>query len=151
MYLLGPLNDLTEPQTSETLMKVLSCIHKNLSGGPQTQLINSIILSCFTVIPTSLQCMLGGYFRHIPVKKFEKLSKFKVTCSYDELKRLRTSSAKLSMQNLFLIDLPLNDSLVQIVVDNFDLDLSTPNGKAQTHSLGMIVTKNESPCSSEKV
>ena len=51
---------------------------------------------------------------------------------------------------MYHTNLPLNDSLLQVIVDNFDLDLNTPNGKAQTHSLGVIVTKNESPNSETK-
>ena len=151
VYHLGPFDDITESESSETLQKLLECIHKNVSAeGPPAQIINSILLSFFTQQSTSLQCMLGGYFRNIPVKRYEKLSKYNITCSYDELKRLRTSSAKFANDNIYHINLPLNDSLVQIVVDNFDLDLCTPNGKAQTHSLGVIVTKNESPLSEFK-
>ena len=115
MYHIGLLDDIIELETSETLMKVLPSIHQSLSQGPQAHLINSIVFSCFTQSSTSLQCMLGGYFRHIPpVRSFEKLSKYGVTCSYDELKRLRTSSAKFSIQNLYYLNLPLNDSSVQI-------------------------------------
>ena len=145
VYHLGPLDDITESETSETLVKLLENVHKKVSEGPAAQTINSVLLSFFTQQSTSLQCMLGGYFRHIPVKRYEKLSKYKITCSYDELKRLRTSSAKFVNENIYHVNLPLNDSLVQIIVDNFDLDLCTPNGKAQTHSLGVIVTKNEFP------
>ena len=90
VYNFGPLDDITEFELSDTLMKLLGDVHKSLSFGPKANLINSVILSCFTQIPTSLQSMMGGYFRHIPVKRFQKLSKYGVTCSYDELKRLRT-------------------------------------------------------------
>ena len=144
VYTIGPLHDITGEQSSRTLQKLLEAIHKDASeGGPVSQIINSILLSLFTQLSTSFQCMLGGYFRNIPVKRYEKLSRFKITCSYEELKRLRTSSAKFAIANIYHMSLPLNDCLLQVSLDNFDLDLNTPTGKAQTHSLGMIVTKNE--------
>ena len=141
---LGSLDYITEFESSEKLSKILENIHKSLSFGPKPHLINSLVFSCFLQTSTSLQNIKGGYFCHIPVKRFQKLCKFGVTCSYDELKRLRTSLARYSSKNVHPIDLPLNDSIVQIIVNNFDLDISSPNGKTQTHSLGMIDTKNES-------
>ena len=133
--------DITQSQTFETL--------SNLSYGPKTELINSVMLSSFTGGSTSLQCMLGGYFRNIPVERFMKLNKYGVVCSCDELKRLRTSAVKYSNDNAYHLNLPPSNSLVQIVIDNFDLDIASPNGKAQTHSLGMIVTKKDSGLSEE--
>ena len=84
-------DDVTADQTSATLMKLLEVIHVSLTYGPKPQLINSMILSTFTGRSTSLQCMLGGYFRNIPVKGFNKLSKYAVVCSYDELQQRETN------------------------------------------------------------
>ena len=149
VYNIGSLDNITQSQTSETLSNLLGIVHKSLSYGPKTELINSVMPSSFTGRSTSLQCLLGGYFRNISVKRFMKLNKYGVVCSYDELKRLRTSDAKYSNDNAYHLNLPPSNSLVQIVIDNFDLDIASPNGKAQTHSLGMIVTKNESGLSEE--
>ena len=33
------------------------------------------------------------------------------------------------------------DGMVQVMVDNFDTDISSPNGKLSTHSLAMILTQ----------
>ena len=32
---------------------------------------------------------------------------------------------------------------MQVVIDNFDLDMTSPNGKSNTHSLGMILAKDQ--------
>lgn len=56
VYKIGPLSEIMESQSSETLTRLLQSIHKSLSeDGP----INSILLSLFTPQSTSLQCMLG--------------------------------------------------------------------------------------------
>ena len=144
VYDIDSLDNITQSQTSEILSNLLGIVHKSLSYGPKTELINSVMLSSFTGRSTSLQCMLGGYFRNIPVKRIMKLNKYGMVCSYDELKCLCTSTAKYSNDNAYHLN-----SLVQIIIDNFDLDIASPNGKAQTHSLGMIVTKNESGLSEE--
>ena len=62
---------------------------------------------------------------------------------YDELKRLRTSSAIHANTEIIDLQLPEGDSLVQVVIDNFDLDMTSPNGKSNTHSLGMILAKDQ--------
>ena len=33
------------------------------------------------------------------------------------------------------------NGLVQVVADNFDADISSPNGKVSTHALAMIITQ----------
>jgi hypothetical protein len=49
---------------------------------------------------------------------------YHVTCSYDPSQQV-ISNAK--------------DGLVQVVVDYFDADIYSPNGKLSTHSLTMII------------
>ena len=93
VYNIGSLDNITQSQTSETLSNLLGIVHKSLSYGPKTELINSVMPSSFTGRSTSLQCLLGGYFRNISVKRFMKLNKYGVVCSYDELKHLGTSAA----------------------------------------------------------
>ena len=63
VYIIGSLDNITQSQTSETLSNLLGIVRKSLSYGPKTELINSVMLSSFTERSTSLQCMLGGYFR----------------------------------------------------------------------------------------
>ena len=63
------------------------------------------------------------------------------TCNYDEVRRFRKSAAIVAV-----IDAREScpdgyvRGLIQVLADNFDLDLHTPNGKAATHSLAIIET-----------
>ena len=89
VYKLGALDEITTNQMSQTLGKLLQTIHKSFSYGTKHELISSVILSSFSGRATSFQCVLGGYFRNVPVQRFNKLYKLGVVCSYDELKRMR--------------------------------------------------------------
>ena len=63
-----------------------------------------------------------------------------MTCSYDEILQFKKSAAVSSAKDL--AEQGMSDAkhgLVQVVSDNFDTDISSPNGKASTHSLAMIV------------
>ena len=72
----------------------------------------------------------------------EHLYDFGVLSSYDELKLFRSSAAvegnKASTKSILK-----NSSvgLVQAVADNYDCNISSPNGLRQTHSLAMIMTQ----------
>ena len=95
------------------------------------------MLSSFTGRSTSLQCMEGGYFRNIPFKRFMKLNKY--GCGLFLWRVWSVSVHPLQSipnDNAYHLNLPPSNSLAQIVIDNFDLDIASPNGKAQTHSPG---------------
>lgn len=67
---------------------------------------------------------------------------YRVTCSYDEVLRFKKSaavaaSADPSMQGIS----DVGQGLIQVIVDNFDCDICSPDGKLSTHSLAMIVTQ----------
>ncbi len=65
-----------------------------------------------------------------------------ITCSYDEVLRFRRSSA---------VDAAHNDGtkgvlnpqggLIQVIVDNYNANINSLNGKKSTHALAMIVTQ----------
>ena len=60
---------------------------------------------------------------------------YRITCSYDELLRLNKSAAVAAAKDL--AEQGISDAkhgLVQVVSDNFDTDIASPNGKASTHS-----------------
>ena len=67
---------------------------------------------------------------------------FGIVCSYDEIKLFRTSAAfegnKLSTDSVLRDH---NSGLIQAVSDNFDCNISSPNGLKQTHSLAMLLAK----------
>ena len=67
---------------------------------------------------------------------------YRVTCSYDEVLRFKKSAAVSAAVYSRLQGISdARHGLVQVVVDNFDTDISSPNGKLSTHSLAMIVTQ----------
>ena len=64
-----------------------------------------------------------------------------VTCNYDEARRFRKSAAIASVIDA-RESYPAGyvRGLIQVISDNFDLDLQTPNVKDATHSLAIIET-----------
>ena len=77
IYKLGALDQVTMGQSSNTFNK-LESVHKAFSFSPKQELINSITFSGVTNKSSSLQCLLGGYFRNVPVKRFENLNEFEL-------------------------------------------------------------------------
>lgn len=75
------------------------------------------------------------------------MSAFRVTCTYDELLRFKRSAATSAARNSELTSISkASDGLVQCVVDNFDADISSQNGKISTHSLAMLITQPDTEC-----
>ena len=73
-------------------------------------------------------------------KSIKHVQNYGVTCSFDEFKRFKRSAAKAASQDISLQGIPSTaNGMVQIVADNFDADISSPNGKLSTHSLAMIM------------
>ncbi len=69
---------------------------------------------------------------------------FGVTCSYDELLRFKKSAAFTANANMDLAGLKREiDSLIQGVGDNFDQEISSQNGKLQTHSMALLMTRSD--------
>ena len=68
------------------------------------------------------------------------MHQFGVTFTYDELLHFKRSAATCiaqSKHNCNILD--CGDGLVQIVGDNFDTNISSPNGKLSTHSLALLI------------
>jgi len=85
--------------------------------------------------PTDLQIDLGVLVRDSK-KLIELLHAFGVTCSYDEILRFKKSAAFSAAADMDLLGISQTDSgLIQVVADNFDVDISSQNGKLSTHSL----------------
>lgn len=101
-------------------------------------LIGNMVTSVLRNGTTPLQIALGIL---IHKKKLVKhLYDYKVTCSYDELRRFKKSSA-VARYNVLreeeISPVPVN-GLIQHFADNFDADMSSPNGKVSTHAIAMI-------------
>ena len=75
-------------------------------------------------------------------KLIEHLYEYRVTASYDEIRRFKISAAAtLTNSDTDKILKPKN-GLIQGVTDNFDANLCTQNGLKQTHSLATIITQH---------
>ena len=73
------------------------------------------------------------------------MSDFGVTCTYDELLRFKKSVAAEAAKSADVTAIStVEDGLVQVVVDNFDADIASQNGKLSTHSLAVLVTQPDS-------
>ena len=94
--------------------------------------------------PTQLQLALGVLFRHSKTI-LNHLYHYRVTCSYDEVLRFKKSAAANSSNGGHLNGVPTNNTLFQVISDNFDAEISSQNSKSQTHCLATILTKNPSP------
>ena len=69
-----------------------------------------------------------------------------ITCSYDEILRFKKSAAVVAAKDPSVRGISSAESgLVQTIVDNFDADKHSPNGKMSTHSLAMILTQPSTP------
>ena len=71
----------------------------------------------------------------------EQLYRFLVFCSYDEGLGFKPSAAAAAISNASLRgNAHAKDSIVQLVSDNFDAQISSQNGLLSTHSLAMLLT-----------
>ena len=68
-----------------------------------------------------------------------------VTCSYDELLRFKESVVHAVNASMHLTGLKSEvGGLIQGVGDNFDQQISSQNGKLQTHSMALLMTQTDS-------
>ena len=131
--------DITAEHASDTLLKLLAALSKRLNRTLPALLIANIITNVLRNSPTPLQVALGILLRDSKAV-ISHMYDYRVTCSYDEVLRFKSSAAVAASTN------PANqgisdakDGLIQIVADNFDSDISSPNGKLSTHSMAMII------------
>ncbi len=75
-----------------------------------------------------------------------ELAKYNVTCSYDETKRFRRSAAVQAAKEKLLAGISDTSvgGLVQIIMDNFDSEISSQNCKLQCHCMAMLATQYKS-------
>ena len=67
------------------------------------------------------------------------MNDFGVTCTYDELLHFKKSVAVAAAKSAELTAISkIEDGLVQAVVNNFDADTASQNGKSSTHSLAVL-------------
>ena len=132
---------------SPTFMSLLSKL-EIAPDSPPSLLLGNMITSMVTTHTTPLQLALGIFFHR---KKTIQLGyKYQLCCSYDETKRYKKSSAinalnQMKQGDTMRISVDNDCGLVQVIVDNFDCDLYSPNGLKSTHNLAMIETNSKKP------
>ena len=126
---------------SSTLLNLLSCLSPKLDNTLPTVLMGNIITSVLTNHPTQLQISLAVLLRQSK-ELVKTMNDFGVTCTYDELLRFKKSVAVSAAKSAELTAISkVKDGLVQVVVDNFDADIASQNGKLSTHSLAVVLTQ----------
>ena len=104
-------------------------------------LIGNIITSALTNHPNQLQISLAVLLRESK-ELVKTMNDFGVTCTYDELLRFKKSVAVAAAKSTELTAISkVEDGLVQVVVDNFDADIASQNGKLSTHSLAVLLAQ----------
>lgn len=124
---------------SPTLNSLLLLISPQFKDNEKAVALICSIISSITNSHTSmLQVALGLMISQ--KKTIQDLHEYRVTSTYDEVRRFRISAAHHASQKK---DMALNseNGLIQGIADNFDANLSTQNGLQQTHSLASIVVQ----------
>ena len=128
---------------SDTVMSFLAMLSPKLDKTLPAILIGSMITTALHCHPTDLQIALGVLMRDSK-QLVNQMYTFGVTCSYVEVLRFKKSAAFHAAQHDLKIGISdCNSGLVQVVVDNFDANISSQNGKLSTHSLASLVTQNQ--------
>ena len=129
--------------TSNLLNKLLSKVHPKFTSDSSPSLpsimVGNIVASVTANQPTPLQIALGVLMsEHKSV--INMLYKFRITCSYDEVRRfLRSATVQAARDTALagLTDVSVG-GLVQVIIDNFDAVIHSQN-------LAMIVTQPRPP------
>jgi hypothetical protein len=127
--------------TSNLLNKLLSKVHPNFTSDSSPSLssimVGNIVASVTTNQPTPLQIALGVLMsEHKSV--INMLYKFRITCSYDEVRRFLRSAAVQAARDTALAGLTdvSIGGLVQVIIDNFDAVHSFPKLSVRLPQLG---------------
>ena len=122
---------------SDTLMSLLSQLSPKLNRSNPAYMIGNIVSRYIRKFPTTLQIVLGVLMRDSK-SLIQQLNEFGVTCSYDEVLQFKKSSAIAATEDIKLRAISdSKSSMIQTVVDNFDADISSQNGKLPTHALAV--------------
>lgn len=140
-YRLNIDEQLAQESISPTVQNLLASISSKLDNTPPALLIGNIITSALRHKSTDLQIALGILLRDSKTILGYTYD-YGITCSYDEILRFKKSAAMIASKEPSVHGISSAEvGLVQTVVDNFDADIHSPNGKLSTHSLAMILTQ----------
>ena len=125
---------------SSILLLLLQHLSVKLDSTLPAALIGNIITSSITNQATTLQIALGILLRDKSL--ITHFHNFGVSCTYDEVIRFKASAAAAASKQSHLTGLMNCDTgLVQAVADNFDTNISSPNGIRSTHALALLMTQ----------
>jgi len=130
--------DTTLGCVSSTLLSLLSKISTKLDHTLPVALIGNIVTNAVSGRFTTLQIALGVVLNKKGL--IEQFHNFLASCSYDEVLRLKASAAVAVSSASLIGNVRAEESLVQLVSDNFDAQMSSQNGLLSTHSLAMQPT-----------
>ena len=143
--------NIVKESISEFLLLLLSKVSPKLGYTLPALLIGSIITSVVNNHATSLQVDIAGKMGESK-KLINSLYSYKVTCSYREFRRFKKSCARAAVEDIKLSGISNADhGLVQVIVDNFDADISSQNGKQSTHSLTQSQILEEESLENDKI
>lgn len=123
---------------SKSLAYLLAKIHPGLDNTLPSLLVGNIVSSVVNHYTTPLQLGIGllmGESKSLLAHLYD----YRVTCTHDEVLRFKKSAA--IAKDTDIQDQGISHAsvgLVQVVADNFDATLSTPNCVGSTHCLAMI-------------
>lgn len=127
---------------SLTLSELLAQISPKLNKTLPSILIGNIVTSVLTGRPTDLQIALGVELRD-SATNLNLLHAFLVTSTYDEVRRFLKSAALDASENADeYIEFDSSHGLVETVIDNFDQEFWSIQGKSTLHVMAMIAKQN---------
>ena len=125
---------------SPTLLNLLSQLTPKLDSTLPAVMIGNTVTGAVTHRHTMLQIGLGLVAHDKSI--IEVLHDYGVTCTYDEVLRFKSSAAHAATRNIEKLGLSQSSGgLIQVVADNFDATISSPNGMQSTHALATLVTQ----------
>ena len=130
--------------SSPTLLTLLSGISQKLESNLPAAMVGNMVTCAVSNKPTFLQISLGVVIRDKTM--IDLLHNFGITCSYDEVLRFKSSAAHAAAKSKEKLGISSSDGgLVQVIADNFDASISSPNGIKSTHALAILLTQPQKP------
>ena len=133
--------EIAEEAVSSALANLLAAISLKLIENNQALHIGNIDTSCVTNKLTNLQIAPRVLLREKQLIE-QCYYAFGICASYDEILRFKASAAHASSNQEELRGLfHSKHGLIQTVADNYDVNVSSPNGLRSTHPMVLLLTQ----------
>ena len=148
------LSELSEEEIitncSDILLTIVSNIVSNGSRSKKAIFLTQAIQAAATNSYNCISLSLGIKLFHLTGSRevIDQLNSCGFVCSYDEIRRFRKSAAVHTSENEYSIKefVEDGDGLVATWIDNFDLNIFSPNGMKQTHVMAVEILQNGGMC-----